>query len=42
MSRKGELGMRKSKLVTIYDLKLTMEWTGRLSRDYELRYASLD
>ncbi|KAK4058692.1 Co-chaperone [Microbotryomycetes sp. JL221] len=24
-----ELGMRKSKLVTIYDLKLTMEWTAQ-------------
>ena len=23
-----ELGMRKSKLVTIYDLKLTMDWKG--------------
>lgn len=29
-----ELGMRKSKLVTIYDLKVTMNWTGELGVNY--------
>lgn len=26
----AELGMRKSKLITVYDLRLTMAWKGAL------------